>query len=113
MYSAAPWVVIDSGDRQEFIDVSDITHIEGEGGNTRIFTRHNCARNSARSLMDWEKRLKGGDFVRVHRSAIVNLKHVERVEPWFQYGYRIKLKGFPEPVIMSRRHAARLRDVLG
>ncbi|MEJ7759524.1 MAG: LytTR family DNA-binding domain-containing protein [Gemmatimonadaceae bacterium] len=113
LYSATRWVFLDSGGTQEFIELADITHIEAEGGNTRVFTRDGRARGSARGLVDWQRRLASGDFVRVHRSALVNLKHVERVEPWFHYSYRIKVRGFPDPVIMSRRHSARLRDVLG
>jgi two-component system LytT family response regulator len=111
-YSATRWVFLDSGDEQEFIEIADITHIEAEGGVTRVFTREGRNRTSTRSLVEWEKRFEAGDFVRVHRSAIVNLKHVEGVESWSQYSYRLKIRGAAEPVIMSRRHAARLRDVL-
>lgn len=112
-YSATRWLFIDSGDSQEFLEIADITHIEADGGSSRVFTRDGRSRASGRSLIDWEKRLDSADFTRVHRSAIVNLKHVESVESWFQYSYRIKIRGAAEPVIMSRRHATRLRDVLG
>ncbi|HGY10143.1 MAG TPA: response regulator transcription factor [Oceanithermus profundus] len=44
-------------------------------------------------------------FVRVHKSAIVNLEHVAEVVPWFSGAYRIRLKD-GATVKMSRRHAA-------
>lgn len=112
-YSSTRWVFLDSGDAQEFIEIANIAHIGAEGGGSRVTTTDKRARISNRSLSDWERRLTTGDFVRVHRSAIVNLRHVEQVESWFQYSYRIRVRGLAEPVIMSRRHAARLRDVLG
>lgn len=113
LYSASRWLFIDSGSRQEFIEKENITHIQSDGGFSRVYTKDGRSRVSSRTLIDWEKRLDSGDFVRVHRSAIVNLKHVERIEPWFQYSYRIRMRGFAEPVVMSRRHANRLRDTLG
>jgi DNA-binding LytR/AlgR family response regulator len=44
-------------------------------------------------------------FVRVHKSAIVNLDHVAEVVPWFSGNYRIRLKD-GQTVKMSRRYAA-------
>ncbi|WP_456414698.1 LytR/AlgR family response regulator transcription factor [Oceanithermus profundus] len=44
-------------------------------------------------------------FVRVHKSAIVNLDHVAEVVPWFSGNYRIRLK-CGATVKMSRRYAA-------
>ena len=45
-------------------------------------------------------------FVRVHKSAIVNLDHVAEVVPWFSGNYRIRLRD-GATVKMSRRHAPR------
>jgi len=63
---------------------------------------------SPRPLKEWETRLPERAFARVHRTAIVNLEHVERVEPAGD-AYRVHLRGAGEPVPLSRRHAARLR----
>jgi DNA-binding LytR/AlgR family response regulator len=45
----------------------------------------------------------------VHRSTIVNLEHVERVEEWSHFSYRLHLRGSAEPVTMSRRYAGQLK----
>jgi two-component system LytT family response regulator len=111
-FSAARWTFLDSGGAQEFIEIGSITHVEASGGGTRVFTKDGRVRDDSRSLLEWERRFGTGDFVRVHRSAIVNLRFVDRVEPWFHYSYRITLRGWPEPVQMSRRHANRLRESL-
>lgn len=52
---------------------------------------------------EWESRLPEQSFARIHRSAIVNLEAVERVEEWFNYSFRVYLTGVEEPFIMSRR----------
>ena len=112
LYSAGRWIFVDSGEAQEFIEIANVTHVEADGGTSRVYTNDGHSRVTTRTLSDWEKRLDNRDFVRVHRSAVVNLKHVERVDPWFQYSYRVKMRGFAEPVVMSRRHANRLKDTL-
>jgi DNA-binding LytR/AlgR family response regulator len=45
----------------------------------------------------------------VHRSTIVNLEFVERVEEWSHFSYRLYLRGIAEPVTMSRRYAGQLK----
>ena len=67
---------------------------------------------SGKSLVEWERRLPAEDFLRVHRGAIVNLRHVDRVEPWSNYSYRVHLRGWDEPITMSRRYAVDVRDRL-
>ncbi len=49
-------------------------------------------------------------FARIHRSTIINIEFVERVEKSFNYSFEVYLRGEGEPFIMSRRYAARLKD---
>jgi two-component system LytT family response regulator len=113
LYSAGSWIFLDTEDSPEFIQLRQITHIEADSGGSRVFTADSRSRRSFLSLAEWEERLKSPDFVRVHRSTIVNLKFVENVEPWFQYSYKLRLRGSGTEITMSRRHASRLRDLLG
>lgn len=106
------WVFLEAG-APEFLEIDSITHlVAGEGG-SRVHTVDGRVRPSRKSLAAWRERLPEGDFARVHRSTIVNLRHVERVEPWSNYTYRLHLRGSDAPVTMSRRHASRIRDLLG
>ena len=113
VYSRKKWVFLDSGETQEFLKVEDITHIEADEGGSRVHSRDGKRRPGGRSLLEWQHTLDPDDFVRVHRSTIVNLHHVERIERWFHYAYRIHLSGSKNPVIMSRRYASKVRGVFG
>jgi two-component system LytT family response regulator len=62
-----------------------------------------------RSLLEWQKRLPEKLFVRVHRSIILNLDSIDRVEEWFNGSLRIHLRNGRHPVISSRRYSSRLR----
>lgn len=64
-------------------------------------------------LKEWEARLPAKHFLRVRRSTIINLEHVESVESWFKRSYRIHLRHLKEPVAVSRGYAARLKSRFG
>ena len=46
-----------------------------------------------KSMKEWEQRLPSQYFIRIRRSAIVYMEHIERVEEWFNYSFRVYLKG--------------------
>jgi two-component system response regulator AlgR len=53
------------------------------------------------------------EFVRVHRSLLVAIAHVEALERSGGEGYALRLRGEPEPLPVSRRQVAELRKRLG
>lgn len=61
-------------------------------------------------MSEWEERLTPKYFSRIHRSTIINLEYVEKVEKWFNSAFRVYLQGVNEPMQMSRRYAAKLKE---
>lgn len=53
-----------------------------------------------------------GQFVRIHRNALVAIKHIEGMDRAAQGHYQVRLKGLEEKPIVSRRHVAKLRELL-
>ena len=96
-------------DRLQFLKVSDICLIKASGDYSEVILCNGKSSLVSKALIRWEKRLPSKHFVRIHRTMIVNLEQVERIEDWFHQSYRIHLKGFSDPVPVSRRYAARLR----
>ena len=92
-----------------FVRVHTIVCIRGAGDYAELVLDDGKRVLSPRPLKDWEARLPAG-FARVHRTAIVNLDRVERVERAGDDSFRMIVRGVAEPVPMSRRHAARLRQ---
>jgi two-component system LytT family response regulator len=102
------------GQERAFVRVRDIVAIEAEGdGSTLRLAPQMARRPSAKSLREWEQRLPDRQFVRIHRSTIVNLEYVERLESWSHSSQHVYLRGVPDPLTMSRRFGARLRDRFG
>lgn len=58
-----------------------------------------------------EERLAGYGFLRVHRSAIVNLEKVVELRPFEAGDGEVTLTS-AQRMLVSRRHRRRLRDVL-
>lgn len=63
------------------------------------------------TLEHLEAHLDPDDFLRVHRSALVQLRHIREMIPWFSGRYKLVLTGAHE-VIASRERSRVLRDRL-
>ncbi|MHB8579436.1 MAG: LytR/AlgR family response regulator transcription factor [Ignavibacteriaceae bacterium] len=61
-------------------------------------------------MLEWEERLPSKYFVRIHRSTIVNLEYVNKVEKWFNSSYHVFVQNISEPFQMSRRYASKLKE---
>lgn len=101
------FLTIDGASR--FIKASAIARISAAGPYSEVFTADAKKALVLKSLREWEERLPEKYFMRIHRSTIINIEYVDRIEKWFNYSYQVYLRGFGEPLVMSRRHAARLK----
>jgi two-component system, LytTR family, response regulator len=93
-----------------FVPVERVERIEAEGNYVRVHAAGQ-AYLLREPLREIESRLDPERFSRVNRSAIVNLDHVERVEPWFRGEYRIVLRDGTR-LTSSRAHGAAFRAML-
>lgn len=89
----------------------EVTHATFDGQLVTVHTRDRAILSDA-TLQELEERLSASHFERVHRRAIVNLLHVERLEPVLSGGYVARLAG-GRTVDVSRQAARKLRRRLG
>jgi two-component system LytT family response regulator len=101
---------LSEGRAARFVCVRAIVCIRGAGDYTEVALPDGKQLLSSRPLREWEARLPPQSFARVHRTAIVNLEQVERVERTTDDAFSVFMRGVAAPVPMSRRHAARLRS---
>jgi len=100
-------------DRMAFLRIDSIKFIAAAGDYSHVHVVSGKKHLVLKPLKEWEARLPGNYFLRIHRSTVVNMEHVERLEPWSNYGYRVYLRGVDEPLVMSRRYALKAKDRLG
>src|ERR1700739_51653 len=103
-------IVFKSRGRILFLPVSDIRWIGAEENYVRICTgtETHLLRETMASM---EQRLDPKSFLRVHRSAIVNLQYVKEVRTEAQGDFVVQLVN-GQRVAMSRSYHARISDLL-
>lgn len=96
-------IPVTSGGRTRIVKAVDVTWFESEDYYVRLHTARGSHLVRA-SLASFEQRLDPARFVRVHRSAIVNLEEVVEIEHLFKGARAIVLAdGTRLPVSRSRR----------
>lgn len=93
-------LVIKSGNKQSFIRKDDIIFIEVQNKKLFIHTKYGIL-NLYESLTNIEKQL-GCNFLRVHKSFIVNVNEIKSVEKIWSKTYEIGFWNYSEKVQMSR-----------
>lgn len=101
---------IATGNQADFIKIKTIACIRAEGIYSEVLINDGRRLLLHKSLKQWLKQLPAKHFVRIHRSTIINLENVERVEKWLNYSYRVYLRNIKEPLVMSRRFVAELKS---
>lgn len=96
-----------------FIRLEDIIKIEAADDYSVVFLKNGDSHVVLKSMKEWETRLPLNTFSRIHRSTIINLDLVSKLEPWFNNSFKVYLKGLHEPVKMSRRYFSDIKKRLG
>lgn len=103
-------VFIKDGDKCWFVNVSEIRLIESVGNYAKIlFHEHRPLIH--RTLNELEQRLPQDAFFRANRKEIINLRFIDKIEPYFSGGLLVYLKS-GEKIEISRRQAIRFREVM-
>ncbi len=105
-------ILIDVRDKQMFIKISEIKFIRSEGAYTQITVVDNKNFLVRKLLKDWEKVLPKENFVRIHRSILINLEYVVKLEKWFNRTYKIYIKDVNDTLDISQRFAIKLKSKL-
>jgi len=103
-------VFVKDGERCWFVKLSEIRLFESVGNYARVFFGPNKPL-ILKSLNALEERLDPRVFFRTNRKHIVNVRLIEKVEPYFNGGLLLELKG-GEKVEVSRRQALRFKEMM-
>jgi two-component system LytT family response regulator len=95
-----------------FIKISSITFIEPVGNYSKIVTIEGKHCLVLKTLKQWQEQLPDNNFVRIHRSSIVNIEHVDHIEKKSNTQHMAFLKNMVEPLEVSRRYAKKLKALI-
>jgi two-component system, LytTR family, response regulator len=103
------YIFIDDKRRSKFIKVADILYITSAGDYSDVYLKSGEKYMLLKAMREWEAKLPGKSFLRIHRSIIINLNYVEKTEPGFKNTFQIYLANIPQPFTSSRKYAQELK----
>ncbi len=103
-------VFVKDGDRCWFVSLTNIRLFESDGNYIKVYFDGNRPMIH-KSLNALDEKLDERAFFRASRKHIINLSWVDSIEPWFNGGLMVKLKG-GDKVEVSRRQAAKFKDMM-
>jgi two-component system LytT family response regulator len=103
-------VFVKDGDKCWFVSLSNVRMFESDGNYIKVYfdTNKPMIHKSLNALVE---KLDERAFFRASRKHIVNLSWVEGIEPWFNGGLMVRLRG-GDKVEVSRRQAAKFKDMM-
>jgi two-component system, LytTR family, response regulator len=103
-------LLVNFGQQTRFLRAAEVDWIEAEGNYARLHVAgKNCLIRE--TLVSLERMLNPAQFLRVHRSAIVNLERIAHLEPSFGGNYIVRLTTGTE-LTLSRRYRQRMQAVI-
>lgn len=103
-------VFVKDGERCWFVKLVDIRLFESVGNYAKVYFGPNKPL-ILKSLNALEERLDEKIFFRANRKHIVNLRLIDKVEPYFNGGLLLELKG-GEKIEVSRRQTVKFKEMM-
>lgn len=101
-------VFVKDGEKCWFVKLENIRLFESDGNYIKVFF-DGFRPMIHKSLNALDEKLDDKSFFRASRKHIINLGWVESIEPWFNGGLMVQLKG-GEKVEVSRRQASKFKE---
>jgi two-component system LytT family response regulator len=103
-------VFVKDGERCWFVKLSEVRLFESVGNYAKVFFGNNKPL-VLKSLNALEERLDERIFFRTNRKHIINVKWIEKIEPYFNGGLLVELKG-GEKIEVSRRQTVKFKEMM-
>ena len=103
-------VFVKDGERCWFVKLSEVRLFESVGNYAKVFFGPNKPL-ILKSLNSLEERLDDKVFFRANRKHIVNLRMIDKIEPYFNGGLLLELKG-GEKIEVSRRQTVKFKEMM-
>ena len=104
-------IVVRTNSEIFIVPLSDVHYIEAYDDYVKIFTEKNYYLKK-KTMNYYESVLNENDFFRTHRSFIINLKQLTRIEPMEKNTYLALLKS-GKKIPLSRAGYLKLKEKLG
>jgi len=94
-----------------FIEINTIVAITSVGNHSKISTLDGRCYIILKTLKQWEEELPDSFFIRIHRSTIINIKHITKIDNYLRAHYHVYLMKIDTPFEVSRNCYKNLKKV--
>jgi two-component system LytT family response regulator len=94
-----------------FIRLDSVVAIQSVGNYSRLVTKDGNGYLVLKTIKQWEEELPEKHFIRIHRSAIINLQFISRIEKHSGNCHRIHMLNINDPLEVSRSCASKLKNL--
>ncbi len=105
-------ILAQDGRRRLWLPLEKVCMIEAQGDYTVLRSSEGLSGTAWRSMRHWERLLPQEQFMRIHRTWIVNLDHVEAYKTAPGNRLELQMAGLAHPLCASRRLTSGLRKRL-
>lgn len=95
------------------VEIRSVAYIRACGNDTYAHTTRGDAYKIKYKLYELEDRILPRGFVRINKSEIVNIKHIQKIVPMFKGKLVLTLQGFPQGVDVSRNYVKSFKERIG
>lgn len=110
IYSIDDRIYVDEKNKATFIKVNEIRYISAANQYSVLHTTNTTEFLFRRSLNNWEIVLPEKNFLRIHRSTIINLDHVTNIEKTVYGKMRFRLHDILTPLDVSKRYISKIKS---
>lgn len=104
-------LAISSNRHTILLDVDDIAYIEtdGSGRGCRLHTLSGEEYADNSPMSEYESRLDGRGFYRIHKTCLVRLSYIQDIFPWNNSSFALRVRGSSSPLPIGRDRVKELR----
>lgn len=103
-------ILMNINNEMKFIKIKDINFIEAKGNYTTVSLLDGTSFTTYGLIKVWEDKLPQEDFFRIHRSTMVNLHNVQKIEKGTYDTGILYLKNVTEPFEVSRNYFSIIKN---
>ncbi|WP_053982573.1 LytR/AlgR family response regulator transcription factor [Niameybacter massiliensis] len=93
-------LLVKGKESMSFVNINDIILVQREDSNTVIYTQKDAFTTSA-SLTEVEEKLDPDQFIRSHKSYIINLSQITKISPYGRWTYIVKFKDLDKDALIT------------
>lgn len=104
---------ITSNRKVVMVDIDQIVFVETENRGCLVHTTEGDFKENI-TIGEYEKRLQGHRFYRIHKCYIINLDQIHEIIPWHNNSLALKMFGYEsEPIPVARNNVKTLKQMIG